>query len=128
VIGSTEAEAFARLNALDELATGRSSIEAFAARLGVDPADLDPDKPFPEHLLARLEGAQFKQRSAGVSSGHRAARYRLLQDRSVTVRQIVARGGGGHYRFVDTPEQIADFMEKWVGEGASVGFIMFIDV
>src|SRR6516164_2373158 len=113
VIGSTEAEAFARLSVLDELATGLSSIEAFAARLGVDPADLDPDKPFPEHLLAKLEGAQFKQRSAGVSSGHRAARYRLLQDRSVTVRQIVARGGGGHYRFVGTPEQIVDFMEKW---------------
>ena len=128
MIGSTEAEAFARLNALDELATGRSSIEAFAARLGVDPADLDPDKPFPEHLLARLEGAQFKQRSAGVSSGHRAARYRLLQDRSVTVRQIVARGGGGHYRFVGTPEQIVDFMEKWVDEGAADGFNMFMDV
>jgi alkanesulfonate monooxygenase SsuD/methylene tetrahydromethanopterin reductase-like flavin-dependent oxidoreductase (luciferase family) len=59
-----------------------------------------------------LDGAQFKQRSAGVSSGHRAARSRLLQDRSVTVRQIVARGGGGHYRFVGTPEQIVDFMEK----------------
>ena len=128
VIGSTEAEAFARLSALDELATGRSSIEAFAARLGVDPADLDPDKPFPEHLLAKLEGAQFKQRSAGVSSGHRAARYRLLQDRSVTVRQIVGRGGGGHYRFVGTPEQIVDFMEKWVDEGAADGFNLFMDV
>ena len=45
VIGSTEAEAFARLSALDELATGRSSIEAFAAGLCVDPADLDPDNP-----------------------------------------------------------------------------------
>jgi alkanesulfonate monooxygenase SsuD/methylene tetrahydromethanopterin reductase-like flavin-dependent oxidoreductase (luciferase family) len=128
VIGSTEAEAFARLSALDELATGRSSIEAFAAGLCVDPADLDPDKPFPERLLAKLEGAQFKQRSAGVSSGHRAARYRLLQDRSVTVRQIIARGGGGHYRFVGTPEQIVDFMEKWVDEGAADGFNLFMDV
>ena len=128
VIGSTEAEAFDRLSALDELATGRSSIEAFAARLGVDPADLDPDKPFPEHLLAKLEGTQFKQRSAGVSSGHRAARYRLLQDRSVSVRQIIARGGGGHYRFVGTPEQIVAFMEKWVDEGAADGFNLFMDV
>ena len=128
VIGSTEAEAFARLSELDELATGRSSIEAFAARLGIDPSDLDPDKPFPEHLFAKLDGAQFKQRSAGVSSGHRAARSRLLQDRSVTVRQIVARGGGGHYRFVGTPEQIVDFMEKWVDEGAADGFNLFMDV
>jgi FMN-dependent oxidoreductase (nitrilotriacetate monooxygenase family) len=129
VIGSTEAEAFARVDRLDALATaGRSGIEAFAARLGVDPSDLDPDKPFPEHLLAKLEGAQFRQRSAGVSSGHRAARYRLLQDRSVTVRQIVARGGGGMYRLVGTPEQIVDFMEKWVDEGAADGFNMFMDV
>ena len=85
-------------------------------------------KPFPEHLFRKLDGAQFKQRSAGVSSGHRAARSRLLQDRSVTVRQIVARGGGGHYRFVGTPEQIVDFMEKWVDEGAADGFNMFMDV
>ena len=108
--------------------TGRSSIEAFAARLGVDPSDLDPDKPFPEHLLAKLEGAEFKQRSAGVSSGHRAARYRLLQDRSVTVRQIVARGGGGHYGFVGTPEQIVELLEKWVDERAADGFNLFMDV
>jgi alkanesulfonate monooxygenase SsuD/methylene tetrahydromethanopterin reductase-like flavin-dependent oxidoreductase (luciferase family) len=129
VIGSTEAEAFDRLDKLDALATaGRSGIEAFAARLGVDPSGIDPDKPFPEHLLAKLEGAQFRQRSAGVSSGHRAARYRLLQDRSVTVRQIVARGGGGMYRFVGTPEQIVDFMEKWVDEGAADGFNLFMDV
>jgi alkanesulfonate monooxygenase SsuD/methylene tetrahydromethanopterin reductase-like flavin-dependent oxidoreductase (luciferase family) len=57
-----------------------------------------------------------------------AARYRLLQDRSVTVRQIVARGGGGHYRFVGAPEQIVDFMEKWVDKGAADGFNMFMDV
>jgi len=57
-----------------------------------------------------------------------AARYRLLQDRSVTVRQIIARGGGGHYRFVGTPEQIVDFMEKWVDEGAADGFNLFMDV
>src|SRR2546421_164919 len=100
----------------------------FRAGRDVDRAALDPDKPFPEHLFAKLEGAQFKQRSAGVSSGHRAARYRLLQDRSVTVRQIVARGGGGHYRFVGTPEQIVDFMEKWVDEGAADGFNLFMDV
>ena len=41
---------------LDALATaGLSSIDAFAARLGLDPSDLDPDRPFPEHLLAKLK-------------------------------------------------------------------------
>jgi len=32
------------------------------------------------------------------------------------------------YRCVGTPEQIVDFMEKWVDEGAADGFNMFMDV
>jgi len=127
VIGGTETEAFARLNQLDELATGRSSIEAFAARLGVDAADLDPDKPFPEHLFSKFDGAQFKQRSAGVSSGHRAARARLLKDRSITVREIVARGGGGHYRFVGTPEQIIERLSEVRDLGLAYTITYFVD-
>jgi hypothetical protein len=69
----------------------------------------------PEHLLAKLRRA-VQATSAGVSSGHRAAHTvccRPIRHRC----QIVARGGGGYYRFVGTPEQIVDFMEKWVDEG-----------
>ena len=128
VIGGTEAEAFARLNELDQIATGRSSIEAFAIRLGIDPSDLDPDKPFPEHLIPALESKPFRPSSPGQSSGHREANFRLLKDRSLTVRQIAVRGGGGHYRFVGTPEQIAAFMENWVDAGAADGFNLFMDV
>jgi len=128
VIGSTEAEAYARLNELDEIATGRSSLEAYAAQVGVDVAELDPDKPFPEKLIADLESRPFRPRSAGRSSGHREATFRLLKDRSLTVRQIVGQGGGGHYRFVGTPEQIVAFMESWVDAGAADGFNLFMDV
>ena len=32
------------------------------------------------------------------------------------------------YRLVGTPEQIVDFMEKWVDEGAADGFNLFMDV
>jgi len=112
--------------------TTQTSFRARASNSGLlknDARTTDADDvPSGQSRFAKLDGAQFKQRSAGVSSGHRAARSRLLQDRSVTVRQIVARGGGGHYRFVGTPEQIVDFMEKWVDEGAADGFNMFMDV
>ena len=37
-------------------------------------------------------------------------------------------GRCARYRFVGTPEQIVDFMEKWVDEGAADGFNMFMDI
>lgn len=124
VIGSTEAEAHARLEALDQLAFGRPPIETFAQSLGLDTKDLDLDKPFPEHLISQVAGSPWLRRS----TGHVEARIRLLRERTVTVRQIIAQGGGGHYRLVGTPEQIADFMIDWQDAGAADGFNMFFDV
>jgi FMN-dependent oxidoreductase (nitrilotriacetate monooxygenase family) len=123
VIGSTEAEAHRRLDELDQLATGRPAVETFALELGLDPSDLDPDKPFPEHLIAKVQNGTWLSRS----TGHAEARLRLLGERSVTVREIVARGGGGHYRLVGTPEQIADFMQDWADARAADGFNLFFD-
>jgi FMN-dependent oxidoreductase (nitrilotriacetate monooxygenase family) len=124
VIGGTEAEAQARLDELDQIADGRPALESFALGLGLDPADLDPDKPFPEHLIGKVEGAPWLRRS----TGHAQARMRLLREHSVTVRQIVLQGGGGHYRVVGTPEQIADFMQDWAEAGAADGFNLFMDI
>lgn len=124
VIGGTEAEAYARLEELDQIANDCSTLETFAHSLGVDPADLDYDQPFPERLLAKVEGSPWLRRS----TGHREGRIRLLRERSLTVRQIIAQGGGGHYRFVGAPEQIADFMERWADAGAADGFNLFMDV
>jgi FMN-dependent oxidoreductase (nitrilotriacetate monooxygenase family) len=124
VIGSTEAEAHARLAELDELADGRPALETFALSLGLDPADLDPDKPFPEHLIPAVEQGTWLRRS----TGHAEARMRLLRERSVTVRDIIARGGGGHYRCVGTPEQIADLMQDWAEARAADGFNLFFDI
>jgi FMN-dependent oxidoreductase (nitrilotriacetate monooxygenase family) len=124
VIGSTEAEAHARLAELDELADGRPALETFALSLGLDAADLDPDKPFPEHLIPAVEQGTWLRRS----TGHAEARMRLLRERSVTVRDIIARGGGGHYRCVGTPEQIADLMQDWAEARAADGFNLFFDI
>jgi alkanesulfonate monooxygenase SsuD/methylene tetrahydromethanopterin reductase-like flavin-dependent oxidoreductase (luciferase family) len=124
VLASTEAEAHAWLDELDQLATGRSARESFAEDLGLDPADLDLDKPFPEHLIEAVQHGSWLRRS----TGHAEARMRLLRERSLTVREIIARGGGGHYRLVGTPEQAADFMEGWAADGAADGFNLFFDV
>jgi FMN-dependent oxidoreductase (nitrilotriacetate monooxygenase family) len=124
VIGGTEAEAHARLAELDQIANGRPALETFALSLGLDPADLDFEKPFPEHLIAKVEGSPWLRRS----TGHNEARIRLLRERTLTVRQIIARGSGGHYRLVGTPEQIADFMEDWADAGAADGFNLFMDI
>jgi FMN-dependent oxidoreductase (nitrilotriacetate monooxygenase family) len=124
VIGSTEAEAHRRLDELDQLETGRPALETFALSLGLDPADLDPDKPFPERLIPVVQQGTWLRRS----TGHAEARMRLLRERSVTVRDIIARGGGGHYRLVGTPEQVADFMEDWADARAADGFNLFLDI
>jgi alkanesulfonate monooxygenase SsuD/methylene tetrahydromethanopterin reductase-like flavin-dependent oxidoreductase (luciferase family) len=34
----------------------------------------------------------------------------------------VLAGARGHYTFVGTPEQVADFMEEWFTDGAADGF------
>jgi FMN-dependent oxidoreductase (nitrilotriacetate monooxygenase family) len=124
VIGGTEAEAHARLAELDRIVDARSPLEAFAASMGLEPSDLDLDEPFPERLIAKVEGSAWLRRS----TGHNEARIRLLRDRSVTVREIIARGSGGHYRVVGSPEQIADFMEEWANAGAADGFNLFFDI
>lgn len=120
VIGGTEAEARTRKEELDELAGAALTLERFASRLGVDAADLDLDQPFPERLLGVV--------SSGGSQGFADASLVLLSDRSLTMRQIIARGGGGHFRVVGSPEQIADVMETWFRERAADGFNIMADV
>lgn len=124
VIGSTEAEAFKRLDWLDQIANDRSTLETFAHSLGLEASELDYDKPFPEHLIAKVEEGDWLRRS----TGHNQAKIRILKERSLTVRQIIARGSGGHYRLVGTPEQIANFMEDWADAGAADGFNLFMDI
>lgn len=124
VIGSTEAEAKARLAALDEIANDAASLQQFAQRIGVDPAALDFDKPFPRELISQIK----PMRGYGSSTGHTEARLKLLSDPTLTVREIIQRGGGGHNRLVGSPEQIADFMESWFNEGAADGFNLFFDI
>ncbi len=96
-IGGTEAEALARKRELDEIAE-EGALKRFAARLNVDVAELDYDKPVPERLLARIDAAKG-------SRGFIDATLALAKDSSLTVRQIIARGGGGHRLIAGTPSR-----------------------
>jgi FMN-dependent oxidoreductase (nitrilotriacetate monooxygenase family) len=122
VIGGTEAEAWARKNELDEIAGGSEvGLKRFAARLGLDPEDLDLDRPVPDHILARLANATG-------SRGFADATVALARDRTKTVRQIIASGGGAHRLVVGTPDQIADTIQEWFESAAADGFNIMSDI
>jgi FMN-dependent oxidoreductase (nitrilotriacetate monooxygenase family) len=115
IIGGTEAEARAKELELHELAGGGPSIARLAGYLEIDPRELSLDEPVPVHLLP-AEPSKVKGTVGFQSAISRIARSGL------TVREILARGGGGHRLVVGTPEQIADDVAEWFLEGASDGF------
>jgi FMN-dependent oxidoreductase (nitrilotriacetate monooxygenase family) len=117
VIGSTEAEARALDEELENLIIPQYGLTQLARFLEVPVESLDLDRRLPAEVLERpaeVEGAQ--------------SRYRLIVDMaqrdSLTVRQLVARmgGGRGHRTFAGTPEQVADTIQEWFELGAADGF------
>ncbi|WP_413725928.1 LLM class flavin-dependent oxidoreductase [Sodalis sp. RH16] len=121
IVAATEEEARQRRKALDEIAGEDSVLARFAGQLGLDPADLDLDRPIPERLLPIINNYMGTR-------GFVEATLSLARNRSLTVRDIIARGGGAHRLVVGSPQQIADTMEQWVAEGAADGFNIMCDV
>jgi FMN-dependent oxidoreductase (nitrilotriacetate monooxygenase family) len=120
-IGSTEAEAKARKRDLDGLIPDHVALARFAARIGARADELDLDAPVPERVANRIPTLKGSQ-------GFADATYAIVKDRSLTVRQIIARGGGAHRIVVGGPEQIADAMQEWFEAGAADGFNIMCDV
>ena len=116
VIGSTEAEAHALSDQLEELIIPASGLAQLAKTLEVPPGLLDLDRPLPAEVFGRrqVEGAQ--------------SRAQLITDlarrEKLTVRQLIGRlgGGRGHRTFTGTPEQVADTIQDWFDRGAADGF------
>jgi alkanesulfonate monooxygenase SsuD/methylene tetrahydromethanopterin reductase-like flavin-dependent oxidoreductase (luciferase family) len=116
VIGSTEAEARALEDQLEELIVPDHALEHLAQVLEVPPDTLALDRALPEEVYSRppVQGAQ--------------SRYQLIVDLarrdSLTVRQLIGRlgGGRGHRTFAGTPERVADTMEEWSAAAAADGF------
>ena len=117
IIGSTEAEA----RRLEDELTGLQVIEYGLAQLSTmldtDLSGFPLDGPIPEALLP----------SETQVNGNKS-RFTLVADlarrEGLTIRQIIARlgGGRGHRVVAGTPEQIADAMESWFRVGAADGF------
>jgi FMN-dependent oxidoreductase (nitrilotriacetate monooxygenase family) len=116
VIGDTVAEARALDASLERLINPEYAKRQLAERFKIDPFLLDLDSPLPEDLPTEdeIEGAK--------------SRYTLIVDlarrENLTVRQLIARlgGGRGHRTFTGTPVQVADAIEEWYGNGAADGF------
>jgi len=120
VIGSTEAEARRRQDALWNLVPVEYSLARLAGTLRIDPARLDLDRPLPDPLPLPPD-ANHTMFLGTVALARRAG---------LTVRQLLrALGGGvGHRIVAGTPEAIADDIEAWFRAGAADGFNLMPDV
>jgi len=117
IIGSTEAEA----RALEDELTGLQVIDyglgQLSSMLNVDLAGYRLDEPLPEEVLPTEDDVNGnKSRFTLVAE--------LVRSERLTIRQIIARlgGGRGHRVVTGTPSQIADALETWFRAGAADGF------
>jgi len=115
VLGSTEAEAKALDQELDDLINPTRAIGTLTTLLGVDLRDHPLDAPLPPlPPVSTINGAK--------------SRFELVRDLAerdgLTLRQLIGRlgGGRGHQVLAGTPEQVADHIELWFTQGAADGF------
>ncbi|MCR6485100.1 LLM class flavin-dependent oxidoreductase [Amycolatopsis sp. OK19-0408] len=112
-LGGTEAEAKARAERLEELASPEFRWQNALYTAGLDPDAFDPDAPLPAELRAEGGSSRLQQLAA-------AARARP----EAPLREIAGAitGGAGQVHFVGTPEQLADHVLTWQDAGAVDGF------
>ncbi|MBW6528336.1 LLM class flavin-dependent oxidoreductase [Sphingomonas sp. RHCKR7] len=122
VIGSTEAEAQARCDALDGYLGEDGLVAQIAQRIGIPAAELDPDAELPWARIGDV--ASFTTGSHGFLQ----AQLDLARAERLTVRQLSRRIRSGHRLAVGTPEQIADTLEEWFRAGAADGFNLMPDM
>jgi FMN-dependent oxidoreductase (nitrilotriacetate monooxygenase family) len=117
IIGSTEAEARALEDELTELQVIDYGLGQLSTMLNVDLAGYRLDEPLPEEVLPTEDDVNGnKSRFTLVAE--------LVRSERLTIRQIIARlgGGRGHRVVTGTPSQIADALETWFRAGAADGF------
>lgn len=116
VIGSTEAEARAHEQLLEDHIVHRHGVANLERLLHLPAGSLELDAELPSGLPSEdaIEGAK--------------SRYTLVVELArrerLTVRQLIGRlgGGRGHLTFAGTPAQVADAIETWFTQGAADGF------
>ncbi|MFF1605365.1 LLM class flavin-dependent oxidoreductase [Streptomyces mirabilis] len=116
VLGSTEAEARANEQVLEDHIVYTHGVARLEHLLQLEPGTVELDAQLPADLPPEdvIEGAK--------------SRYTLVVELArrerLTVRQLIGRlgGGRGHLTFAGTPEQVADAIEEWFTRGAADGF------
>jgi FMN-dependent oxidoreductase (nitrilotriacetate monooxygenase family) len=116
VLGSTEEEAHRLSESLTELQVLDYGLEQLSGMLNVDLSGYPLDGPLPDVLPSEDQINGNKSRFTLVAD--------LARREKLTIRQIIARlgGGRGHRVFAGTPEQVADELEAWHRLGAADGF------
>jgi FMN-dependent oxidoreductase (nitrilotriacetate monooxygenase family) len=122
VIGSTEAEAHARFDRLNDFHGEEGLLYQVAARVGLSVAELDPDAPLPWDKIGPV--ASFERGSHGFLE----AQLNLARRENLSIRQLSRRILVGHRLLVGTPEQVADTLEHWFLAGAADGFNIMPDM
>ncbi|MEV4805714.1 LLM class flavin-dependent oxidoreductase [Nonomuraea sp. NPDC049421] len=113
IIGSTEEEAYALEEELEELIIPAYGLAQLSYMTGVELTEEHLDGPLPD-VPVETEGAQSRRRLV----------VELARRDGLTVRQLLSRlaGGRGHRVVAGTPEQIADQLQEWFSNGAADGF------
>lgn len=124
VLGSTEAEAQRRYDAMEALAPDDYMISTLADYLGDDIREVDLDSPVPEHILNR----QVDQATFHRSLSYLRGIIQWIREHNYSLRDVLRNFGGyGSRIIVGTPEQVADSMEEWFRSGAADGFNIMAD-
>ncbi|GHD51905.1 LLM class flavin-dependent oxidoreductase [Streptomyces galbus] len=116
VLGSTEAEARAQEELLEDHIVHRHGVDHLERLLHLPAGSLDLDAELPADLPPESEIEGAKSRYTLV--------VELARRERLTVRRLIGRlgGGRGHLTFAGTPEQVADAIETWFTQGAADGF------
>jgi alkanesulfonate monooxygenase SsuD/methylene tetrahydromethanopterin reductase-like flavin-dependent oxidoreductase (luciferase family) len=113
VVGATDADARAKMNALDALVHPDSGLASLSVALGhVDLTNVDLDGPLPEIP------------ETNASKGSRQKIIDVARDRQLSVRQLCqyVAGSYGSLELIGTASSIADQMQEWLTSEACDGF------
>jgi N-acetyl-S-(2-succino)cysteine monooxygenase len=115
-LGATEAQARERHAELEAMASPEFRWRNMLWMIGLDPdGPFDPDEPLPDELI----GGPLP--SSGAAPVFAAARAERMPLRELARRQA---GLPNALTFVGTPEQLAEFIERWWRAGAVDGFTL----
>lgn len=118
ILGSTEAEAQAHEQALNDLTLPATGLKHLSQRFdGFDFSVFDLDKPIPIDAFPVPDTVQGAQSRAGVILD-------IVKREKPTLRQLLHRlaGARGHKVLAGTPKSIADHIQHWFEQGAADGF------